>query len=136
MSKRPIAVQMYTLRDAIATNYIGTLRAVAELGYRAVELTTLGSLSASELRTELETLGLEVAGVHVGFDRLQNNLHSAINEVHTLRARYIVCPIAPERRSQANDYYTLAQILNQIGLSCQAQGLQLCYHNHAFEFER
>src|SRR2546423_12947958 len=109
MAKRPLAVQMYTLRDAVATDYVGTLRAVAELGYKAVELTTLGSLSAGDLRTELNILGLEVTSVHVKFERLQNDLSTVINEVRTLGARYVVCPIAPpERRSHADDYYTLA----------------------------
>jgi sugar phosphate isomerase/epimerase len=137
MPKHPIAVQMYTLRNEVASDYAGTLRAVAELGYGAVELTTLGSFSAAELRTELDTLGLQVAGMHVGLDRLERQLDTVLDELRTLGARYVVCPaVPPERRSSAEGWRELARSLDQIGRRCRSQGLQLCYHNHDFEFQR
>src|SRR5690242_8808544 len=105
---------MYSLRDNVAADYVGTLRAVAELGYGAVELVTLGGLAASELRTELDTLGLQVAGMHVGIDRLERDLDAAIAEVRALGSRHIVCPwLPPERRGGAEEYRALAQTLNQ-----------------------
>jgi sugar phosphate isomerase/epimerase len=137
MSKHPIAIQMYTLRDQVATDIIGALRAVAELGYGAVELHTLGGLSAAALRAELDTLGLQVAGMHIGLDRLEHQLAAAIADMRALGARHNVCPSAPpDHRGSAEGYRSLAQKLNRIGRECQAQGLQLGYHNHNFEFER
>ena len=137
MPNNPLAVQMYTLRDEVAADYAGVLRAVAQLGYRAVELVTLGGLSAAELRTELDTQGLQVAGVHVGLDRLEGDLDAALGDVRVLGARYIVCPwLPPERRGSAESYRDLARTLNRIGRSCQEGGLQLCYHHHDFEFQR
>jgi sugar phosphate isomerase/epimerase len=136
MPKHPIAVQMYSLRDNVAANYVGTLRAVAELGYSAVELVTLGDFKASELRTELDTLGLQVAGMHVALDRLEHDLDAAIADVLALGGRKIVCPwLPPERRGSADIYHALAKTLNRVGRACQAKGLQLCYHHHDFEFQ-
>src|SRR5436853_6191250 len=135
MPEKPIAVQMYTLRNEVANDYAGTLRAVAQLGYRAVELVTLGGLSAANLRTELDTQGLQVAGMHVGLDRLEHDLDAALADVRTLGTRYVVCPwLPPARRESAESYHALAQQLNRIGRTCRDQGLQLCYHNHDFEF--
>src|SRR3954467_8555184 len=64
MPNQPLAVQMYTLHEQVVADIVGSLRAVAELGYTAVELHTLGGKSAAELRTELDMLGLRVAGMH------------------------------------------------------------------------
>jgi sugar phosphate isomerase/epimerase len=137
MPNHPIAVQMYSLRDNVAANYVGTLRAVAELGYGAVELVTLGDFKAAALRTELDTLGLQVAGMHVALDRLEHDLDAAIADVLTLGARKVVCPwLPPERRGSADIYHSLAKTLNQVGRTCQTKGLQLCYHHHDFEFQR
>lgn len=136
MPKRPIAVQMYTLRKEVAADYAGTLRAVAELGYGAVELATLGGLSAADLRTEIDTLGLRVVGMHVGLDRLEGDLDAALDDVRTLGARYVVCPWLPPERRSAEGFRALARTLDRIGQSCRDQGLQLCHHNHDFEFQR
>lgn len=137
MATKPIAVQMYTLRDNVAADYVGALRAVAELGYSAVELVTLGDFSASQLRTELDTLGLQVAGVHVPLDRLENDLDAALDDVGALGARYVICPwLPPERRGGSEEYRALARTLNQVGRAAQARGLQLCYHHHDFELQR
>lgn len=136
-SQNPISVQMYTLRDAVAVDYLGTLRAVAELGFRAVELVTLGDMVAIELRRELDILGLRASGMHVGLERLESQLEAALDDVETLGALFVIMPnTPPERRRHAADYRRLGQSLTTIGEAAQRRGLQLCYHHHDFEFER
>ncbi len=54
MSNRLIALRVYTLRDAVQADIVGTLRAVAELGYTApFSCTRSAALSAADLLTEL-----------------------------------------------------------------------------------
>lgn len=133
----PISVQMYTLRAAVEADYLGTLRAVAELGYQAVELVTLGGMTAPALRSELDAFGLQVSGMHVALDRLEQQTAQALDEVATLGATFVVAPYLPaERRTSANDYRRVGQALTKIGAAAQHHGLQLCYHNHDFEFQR
>ncbi|GAB4194698.1 MAG: sugar phosphate isomerase/epimerase [Roseiflexaceae bacterium] len=135
MTHHPLAVQLYTLRDAVEQDYLGTLRAVAELGYGAVELVTLGAYSAEELRRELDLLGLQVAAMHVGLPELERNLPVVLENIRTLGARHVVCPWLPqERRASAASYREVAEILARVGRESQSQGVQLCYHHHDFEF--
>ncbi len=137
MAKLPIALQMYTLRDDAQRDFAGTLRKVAELGFQGVELAGTGGMGAGELRHLLRELGLEVAGSHVGLDQLENNLEAAIEYNLEIQNRFIVCPWLPEsRRQSADEYRRLAESLNDIGARCKERELQLCYHNHAFEFTR
>jgi sugar phosphate isomerase/epimerase len=133
MTQRPLAVQLYTLREAVQQDYVGTLRAVAELGYGAVELVTLGSFSAADLRRELDLLGLQVCAMHVQPAQLEQNTSTVLDDLETLGARYAVWPwLPPERRTVAS-YREIARSLGQIGRECQARGIQLCYHHHDFE---
>src|SRR5439155_9443914 len=74
MPDNPISLQLYTVRDQVASDYAGTLRAVADFGYRAVELVTLGTFAAAGLRAELDRLGLQVSGMHFPLDRLEHQI--------------------------------------------------------------
>lgn len=128
---------MYTLREAVAADYVGTLRALAELGYRAVELVTLGDMTAAQLRRELDTLGLAVSGMHIGLDKFESNADLWLENLAVLGGKYPVVPyLAPERRTSGDDYRRLGQQLNEYGRKAKEHGMQLCYHNHDFEFVR
>jgi sugar phosphate isomerase/epimerase len=137
MPQLPIALQLYTVRDEAARDFTGTLRQVAEIGYAGVEFAGTGGLSAEELRRLLDDLGLRVAGSHTGLDDLERNLSAALDFSQAIGNPYVVCPWLPqERRGSADGYRALGDLLNRVGAACKERGLQLCYHNHDFEFQR
>jgi sugar phosphate isomerase/epimerase len=134
MSQSPLAVQMYTVREAATQDFRGALRRVAELGYDAVELAGTFDLTASELHQILEALGLKCIGGHVALAHLQQDLDREIETYLTLGATHLVCPwLPPEKRGDEASYRAIAAELNQIGERCRARGLQFCYHHHDFE---
>lgn len=135
MSTNRPAVQLYTLRREIAGNYAATLQAVAELGYRAVEIHTLGDYSARELRHELDLHGLSVAGIHVPLARLENDTGAVAEEAQQLQSRFLVCPWLPAELQTVEGYRRVAETLSRVGAALKGAGLRLCYHNHAFEFK-
>ncbi|MDZ4717030.1 MAG: sugar phosphate isomerase/epimerase [Roseiflexaceae bacterium] len=133
----PISLQMYTLREETARDFVGTLEKVAELGYGAVELAGYGNLTPTQLRAEVDRLGLRVSGAHTSIDRLEGDLDQVISELQTLGARYAICPwLGPNRRPDAEGYKTLAASLNTIGAACAKAGLTFAYHHHDFELKR
>ena len=136
MPDLPIALQMYTVRDDAARDFAGTLRRVAEIGYRSVELAGYGDLTAAELRKVLDDLGLRVAGSHAGIDALETSLERVIEDNRVLGNQYVVCPYLPaERRQDASAYREVANALTEIGARLKQAGLQFAYHNHDFEFQ-
>ncbi len=136
MSTLPIALQLYTVREDSARDFAGTLRKVAGVGYKAVELAGMHKLSAAELKKILDDLGLKVVSSHIPLTDLEQNLSRVFDENHALDNRFFVVPSLPEdRRKTAQDWIKIAQTLNEIGTKCQAAGFQLCYHNHSFEFQ-
>jgi sugar phosphate isomerase/epimerase len=131
---KSIAVQMYTVRQAAAQDFKGTLKRVAELGYTAVELAGTFNLPAEELAQTLADLGLTCASAHVSLDELRQNLGHHLEYYQVIGAQFMVCPwLKPEQRGGEADYRALAAELNQMGKTCREAGLQLCYHHHDFE---
>ena len=135
MQKRELAVQLYTLRADTARDFPGTLKRVAEAGYSGVEFAGYGSETPATLRKVLDDLGLVTAGCHVGLTQLESRLEGVLEDVQTLGSRHLACPSIPEdRRRTADDYRRVGEALGHMGERCKAVGLQLSYHNHAFEF--
>lgn len=134
MSRVPVAVQLYTLREEMEHDFVGILGEVAKLGYKGVEFAGYGGLSAPELRRVLNELGLEVAGSHIALAALETELDQVITYNLAIGNRNIVCAWLPEEYRQ--NYHQVAQKLTAIGGRLWEHGLQLLYHNHEFEFER
>jgi sugar phosphate isomerase/epimerase len=135
MANVPVALQLYTVREDAARDFVGTLDQVAAIGYVGVELAGYGPLTPAELRAKLDALGLTVAGSHVALVRLENELDAVIAECRTLQCPTVVCPVLPAERRTEEGFRQLAVSLNAIGRTVTASGLELCYHNHSFEFE-
>ena len=53
MNRDQICLQLYTVRTRATTDFLGTLRAVAEMGYPAVEFAGLHGHTAAEVRASL-----------------------------------------------------------------------------------
>lgn len=138
MAKLPIAVQLYTLRNECEADFRGTVEKVAKIGYKGVELAgNTGGMGAKELKTFLDNLGLKVAGSHVGIDMLTKDLDAAMDFAKEVGNKWIVCPyLSEEWRQDAAAWASVGATLNKIGKKCKTEGLQLCYHNHSFEFQK
>ncbi|RXZ78791.1 sugar phosphate isomerase/epimerase [Paenibacillaceae bacterium] len=136
MTKLGIGLQLYTVREETANDFAGTLTKVAEMGYEGVEFAGYGGLSAEEMKALLEKLGLKAIGSHIGLERLEGQLEEEIAYLKTIGAKYAICPyVGDDRRADEEAWKTLIGKLDEFGEVFAKNGLQFCYHNHAFEFE-
>ncbi|HWE64906.1 MAG TPA: sugar phosphate isomerase/epimerase [Chloroflexota bacterium] len=136
MAALPIAVQLYTLRDELAQDFAGTLRRVAEIGYRAVELYSYGGMSAPELRALLHEIGLRPVSSHISLETLESDPERAIAFARELGCSFAGCPYLPEhRRGDAAAYRSVAATLTRCGAIARDHGLSFFYHHHDFEFQ-
>jgi sugar phosphate isomerase/epimerase len=137
MAKLQVALQLYTVRDDLATDYVGTLRRVAEIGYTAVELNRPTVMTAIELNAVLADLGLQAVAAHIDFEELASDPSGSLAAAKEMGCSYAICPSIPEeRRGDAAAYRALGETLSRAGAKAQEYGLRFAYHNHAFEFER
>ncbi len=128
-------LQLYTVRDALAADVEGTLRRVADIGYREVELAGLPGVTALSMRESLQHYGLQAPSMHASYDRLRGDFAAVVEEARALGATSVVCPsVDAGQRRTADDWKKVCRTLTGIGRAARGQGLVLAYHNHDFEF--
>jgi sugar phosphate isomerase/epimerase len=134
----PIAVQLYTVRDLAAKDFPATMKQVAAIGYKSVEMAGYGNLkTAAEAKKALDDAGLSVAGTHAPIEQLEKDIEKVLDENETLGSKVIICPWMPEaRRKDAEAWKAVARSLNQAGRACHERGIDFAYHNHSFEFQK
>lgn len=132
-----VAAQLYTLREFLKTpeDIEKTLKRVKEIGYDAVQVSGMGSIDPQDLNTIVEREGLTICATHIGFDRLQNNLDSVINDHKLWGCKNVGLGIMPmEYRKDKAGFKKFAKEVSDIADKLQQNGLQFIYHNHNFEF--
>jgi sugar phosphate isomerase/epimerase len=136
MAEIPIALQMFTLRNEAAADFIGTLRKVAAMGFAGVEFAGHGGLSPTQLRKLIADIGIKVCGSHVGVEALTQDPEKVLDFNEALGNSSICAPSIPASWGRTpDDWKRTAERFNGIGAACKARGMRFCYHNHAFEFE-
>lgn len=138
MPETQIAAQLYTLRDFLKTpdDIARTLPRVAEIGYRAVQLSALGPIETGRLKQLCDDSGLEVCATHVSFDRMRDDLDGVVEEHRTLGCSYVAIGSMPERYRNAEGYHAFAREASEVARKLKARGLTFGYHNHSFELEK
>lgn len=147
--KYKMGLQLFTIRDAMERDPLGSLKTVASLGYQDletygydVEKGTYYGYKASEFKNILEDLQLTTSSGHYGFspflekplDALERFVDQCIEGAKALDKSYITWPwLAPEYRN-LEKFKLLADRLNIIGEQVTKAGLGFAYHNHDFEF--
>jgi sugar phosphate isomerase/epimerase len=135
-SRKPLGIQLYTLRDEMARSVSGTIQELARIGYSEVEFAGYFNHDAKEIRRLLDEHGLTAPSGHVPLHLLQSEPEKTIEFAAAVGHRYIVVPwLAEEHRQSINQYRLTAETFNSIAEKCKAAGLQFAYHNHAFEFD-
>ncbi len=135
MKKLPVALQLYTVRDAMETDFAGVIKSVAAMGYDGVEFAGFGGYSAAELAQLLNETGLTAISSHTQLSDLEKEgMPEFLKE---LGVSYVAIPwIGEDLRPGASDYPSFVARVNTAGKKLAGLGIALLYHNHAFELEQ
>ena len=128
-----LGVQLYTLREEMARAPERTLEAVAEIGYREVELAGLYGLSVREMREKLTAVGLHAASSHHGLDVVRDAWDETVQGALQLGQSLVVVPSIPSGERTAEGLRRIADDFNRAGAAARAAGLRFGYHNHDWE---
>ncbi len=139
---KTIGLQLYTLRNQLAKDVPGTLKAVADAGYYQVEL---GSVVGGEQVLEAaHEVGLKTTSAMIDWQTLVNPGKKGVTPFRdTLDAavkhklNFLVIPYVGKGSRETEDQLkALADRANRAGEACREANIQLCYHHHSFEFEK
>jgi len=152
MKESLIGLQLYTVRDAMKDDPLGTLAKVAQIGYTSVEGATYTGtekfygMTPTDFKKVLQQNGLVMPSAHYrlgeeqtkGKDDQGTILHDwdrAVDDAAAVGLKYMVCAYLSEpERGDVDHYKKVVEDLNKAGERCKKSGIQLCYHNHNFEF--
>lgn len=138
-----IGLQLYTIRDAMATDVPGSLKKVSDLGYKYLELADYANgkfynYEPAEFKKLVDDLGMEIISSHTQVEGVGVTLDSArkMAEDHVkIGAKYCIQPwIVEEMRTTIASYQRMTANWNEIGKIMKEFGMQFGYHNHNFEF--
>jgi sugar phosphate isomerase/epimerase len=152
-----IGLQLSSAAPALARDFAGTLRRIANAGYRHVELgPAQRSLRPEALRKALDEAGLQCLSVHWDLWDDSAETDTAIDTATALGFKYLVTAF-PARMTPAglrptagtpedlrglardmtmNDWRWNVDWFNHVGGMAQKANLQFVYHNHEFEFRK
>jgi len=135
----PVGLELYSVRDALQKDLMGTVEGVAKMGYQCVEF--FGSYYrwtpdyAKQVRTKLDALGIRCYSTHNGLQSFTpSGIAKAIELNKILGARYIVLA-HPGEVSGLDGWKRVAESLNTANLTLKEQGLLAGYHNHDEEWK-
>ncbi len=130
----PIALQLYTVREALAKDFNGVVRRVAEMGYLGVEPAGFPGTTPQQAAQLFKDLGLQVTSIH-NSQLLGDQKQEALDTAAAVGAQTIVIPSMPrERFHSADDIKKVCDELNAANVLARQNHFTLAYHNHEFEF--
>ncbi|MBQ8175254.1 MAG: sugar phosphate isomerase/epimerase [Clostridia bacterium] len=136
MKKFKVGIQLYGVRDQMEKDMAATLKAVKEMGYDYVEMAGYFGKSAEEIRSLLDQYGLTCISVHQTLDFYESKGQAGVDFVKTLGVEFSAIPWydkaklpgSPEWEETKATFIRCGQLLKK-------NGIDMCYHNHDFEFE-
>jgi sugar phosphate isomerase/epimerase len=133
-----IAVQLYTLRSLLkdAATVAGVLGRIREIGYQSVEVAGLGDGVAGRFGEELRRSGLKACAAHASLDRLHAQIDAVARECMAWGCEYVVVPSLPELYRSHQGFRRFAAEAADLAARLAGHGIQLAYHNHAYELQR
>jgi sugar phosphate isomerase/epimerase len=135
----PIGLELYSVRDELKQDLMGTVRSVAKMGYEDVEFYSpyfdWTLQYAKQVRKLLDDLGIRCLSTHNdahAFD--PDNLSRAIELNQTIGSKFIVMASAGIVQG-LDGWKQVANRLNQAADKLKPLGLRTGFHNHDTEFK-
>lgn len=128
-------IQVYSVKEDMATDPVATLKSLAGFGYRQLEgfdggKGILWGMQPSEFKSLMGDIGSEMVATHCNvFENLETQAQLAAE----VGIKYLICPwIGPQK--SLDDYRKMASEFNRIGEKLKAFDLKFAYHNHDYTF--
>ena len=130
---RPIALQLYSLREAASADIEGVMRRVAEMGYVGLEPFAVAEHGAARLRDLAGRFGLELCSVHMPLPAGPDT-GRILDDVAELGTDTVFVSCKREQFASRDGIDNAAEALAGAVSNAAARGIRLGYHNHWWEF--
>jgi sugar phosphate isomerase/epimerase len=119
-------------------DFPGVLREIKSTGYHGFESGNLyARYSKAEVQDLLGETGLAVSGVHSGFGDVADldKVESAVEFLKDVGAKALMVSGVGDLKEGLAAYDKAIDVFERAGRLCRSEGIDFCYHNHAWEFD-
>ncbi len=144
-------VQLYSVREDMMKDPLGTLKQIAAMGYQHVEHANyinrkFYGYTAKEFRKVLDDLGLKMPSGHTvmgkgHWDAAKKDFTDAwkytVEDAAICGQLFVISPwLDDSLRKTYDDILAYMEVFNKSGELCKKSGMKFGYHNHDFEFSQ
>ena len=144
-----IGIQLYSVRADMKTDPLGTLKALADMGYQHVEHANyvdrkFYGYTAKEFKKILKDLGLSMPSGHTvmgpsHWDTAKKDFSDSwkytVEDAAIMGQEFVISPwLDASLRKTKDDMLRYMEVFNKSGELCKKSGMRFGYHNHNFEF--
>lgn len=149
-NKTITGVQLYSVRDEMKKDPLGTLKKVSEMGYRHVEHANYAErkfygYTAADFKKILSDLNLKMPSGHTvlakqHWDDSKKEFTDlwkyTVEDAAILGQQFVISPWLDDTwRKDENTLKYYMDVFNKSGELCKKSGMKFGYHNHDFEFK-
>jgi len=142
-------LQLYSVRDDMKTDPAGTLKKLAEMGYKYVEHANyvdhkFYGYTAKDFKSLLDSLHLKMISGHTRLGAadwvesskdFSDSWKKTVEDAAIAGQQFVVSPSLEEaQRKTYDDLLRFMDVFNRSGELCKKHGMKFGYHNHDFEF--
>jgi sugar phosphate isomerase/epimerase len=146
-----MGIQLYSVRDDMKKDPMGTLKQLANMGYRHVEHANyvdrkFYGYSVTEFKKVLKDLGLTMPTGHTvmrkqHWDASKKDFTDewkwTVEDAAAMGQQFVVSPwLDEDLRKNYDDMKRYMEVFNKSGELCKKSGMKFGYHNHDFEFSQ
>lgn len=144
-----MGLQLYSVRDEMKSDPLGTLKQLAEIGYKNVEHANyverkFYGYPAKEFKKILDDFGMKMPSGHTvmgkphwdaGKKDFTDLWKYTVEDAAIVGQEFVISPSLDESlRKTADDLKGYMEVFNKSGALCKKSGMKFGYHNHDFEF--
>ncbi len=144
-----VGIQLYSVRDEMKKDPIGTLTQLAKIGYKNVEHANyidrkFYGYTPAEFKKILDDLDLKMPCGHTvmgknhwdaGKKVFTEAWKHTVDDAAFMGQKYVISPsMDGSMRKTYDDMLGYMDVFNLCGELCQKSGMKFGYHNHSFEF--
>jgi len=142
-------VQLYSVREEMKKDPAGTLKQLADMGYKYVEHANyvdrkFYGYSPADFKKLLGDMGLQMKSGHTvmgqkAWDETKNDFTDSwkytVEDAATVGQQYVISPWLDDKyRKDLDGLKAFLAVFNKSGELCKKSGMKFGYHNHNFEF--
>lgn len=146
-----VGLQLYSVRDEMKKDPLGTLKELAAMGYKHLEHANyierkFYGYGAKDFKKILDDLGMDMPSGHTvlsgkHWDASKKDFTDVwkytVEDAATIGQQYVISPSLEKEFWKSGDALKgFMEVFNKAGELCKKSGMQFGYHNHDFEFSQ